>query len=295
MQMPKHAGVFVVAIVLAQSGPGAAAPNKPPSVSGSWQMDNRRSDAQLTTDATTDYGKRKIDLTLGFARVNGTVKIDDNDPTKSRIDLTIYPATSIVPSIDENGIFLSDWVASRSPHHTLVCFHSRQVMRTPDRRLQATGELALTSVDRNVEAEISGNEGLSEVQADPAPVVHRTAHEVTFILDLPASHEIGTEGGNALASGSIIVSREHFPQMVKTAINTYWPPLVKEENCGGPIAKEAYGSSQCTGTFLEALGLPEAPQATNGKDSHGTQNFNAIIGEHLTIFVHMHLMPKASR
>jgi len=209
--------------------------------------------------------------------------------------LTIYPATSFMPSIDENGIFLSDWLASRFPHHRLMCFHSKRIMRTPDGRPQAIGELALTSVDRNVEVEMSSGEGLSEVHADPPPVIHRISREVTFLFDLPAADESGLKGGNIRASGSTTVSREYFPQIVRTAVSTYWPALVKEENCGVPIANEPYGSSHCTGTFLETPGLPEAPQAAkNGTDFHGPQNFNAIVGEDLTILVHMHLVPKPS-
>ena len=267
---------------------------KSPFIAGAWQVDNRLSDAQLTTDGTTDYGKRKIDLTLGFARVNGALRIDDEHPENSRIDLTMYPATSIVPSIDENGIFLSDWLTSRSAHHTLVGFHSKRIMRTPDGRLQATGELALTSVDRNVEAEISSSQSMSELHADPPPVVHRITREVTFLFELPIADASELKGGDVRASGSTTVSREYFPQIVRTAIRTYWPALVLEENCGVPIAHEIYGNAHCTGTFLEPHGFPEAPQAASDKELHGLQNFNAMVGEHLNILVHMRLLPSSS-
>lgn len=263
-------------------------------VAGAWQLDNRLSDAQLITDATTGYGKNKVDLTLGFARINGAVTIDDEHPKNSRIDFTIYPANSILPSIDENGVFLSDWSRSRAPHHRLVCFHSRHIVRTPDGRLQASGELALTSVDTNFEAESTSNEGLAEVQADPPPMVHRTTREVTFSFDLPVADERELKSGNIRASGSTTVSREYFPQIVTTAISTYWPPLIQEENCDVTLTKEIYGQSHCTGTFLEPHGFPQEFQSSNGKDLHGSQNFNAILGDNLTIIVHMRLVPRSS-
>ena len=55
-------------VVLAQAILGLDVPNRPSSVTGSWQVDARYSDAKLVTDATTDYGKTKINTTLGFAR-----------------------------------------------------------------------------------------------------------------------------------------------------------------------------------------------------------------------------------
>jgi polyisoprenoid-binding protein YceI len=150
--MLKHTAVFAAAVLLALAILGLDVPDKPASVAGSWQVDARHSDAQLTTDATTDYGKTKINVILGFARVSGTVRWYDADPAKSGVDFRIYPATSMSPIIGEDGKFLSHWLENLS-NQTLVCFHSKQVVRTADGRLQATGELAVTRVDRNVAAD----------------------------------------------------------------------------------------------------------------------------------------------
>lgn len=289
--MFKHTTVLATAAILATSALGQDVPTKAASMTGSWQVNNRRSDVRFTTEATTDYGKTKMNLTLGFARVNGIVKIDEKDPAKSSVDLAIYPASSISPSIDEDGIFLSDWLASRSAHHMLVCFHSKRVLRTPDGEFQATGELSLTRVERSVDGP---NEGLSEVQADPPSVIHRVSHEVTFVFGFPAGASNLLKDGVIQAWGSITVSAEDFPQIVKAAASTYWPPLVQEENCEAAIVSELNSSSQCTGTFLKTPEPPQAPQAANGQDFHGSQKFNAIVGEHLTILVHMRLTPKAS-
>ena len=148
--MLKHAAVFAAAVLLALAVLGLGVSNEPGSMIASWQVDTRHSDAKIITDATTDYGKKKINVTLGFARINGTVRLD-GDPSKSKVDFRIYPATSISPVIGEDGKFLSHWLENLS-NHTLVCFHSKKVDRMPDGRLQATGELAVTRVDRNVEA-----------------------------------------------------------------------------------------------------------------------------------------------
>jgi YceI-like domain len=285
--MLKHTVVFAITVILALAILGFDANNKPASMAGSWQVDTRHSDAKLTTDATTDYGKTKLNVTLGFARVNGRVSIND-DPTKSSIEFRIYPATSASPVIAEDGKFLSHWLENMS-NHTLVCFHSKQVVRMPDGRLQATGELVVTRVDRNVDA------AQGEAYAGPVygpPMIHRVSHDGTFVFDFPAGNR-SAQGGGIQASGSTKVFREDFPQLVKTVVNTFWPVLVQEENCQTPEASEAYSGSRCTGTFMETPGLPEAPHAANAEDLPGPSDFNAIVGEQLSILVQMHLVPKS--
>jgi hypothetical protein len=87
--------------------------------------------------------------------------------------------------------------------------------------------------------------------------------------------------------------REDFPQLVRTVVSTYWPTVVQDENCQNPDVSEAYSGPQCTGTFLEAPGLP-GNYAANSEDVGVQQNFNAIVGNHLNILVQLRLRPKAS-
>jgi polyisoprenoid-binding protein YceI len=288
--MLKNTAVFAAAVLLALAVLGLDVPNRPASMAGSWQVDARLSDAKLITDATTDYGKTKMKVTLGFARVNGRVTIDDSDPTKSSIEFRFYPATSMAPAIDEDGKFLSHWLENMS-NNTLVCFHSKRVVRTPDGRLQATGELAVTRVDRNVE--MTPNEAYAGPVYGP-PVIHRISHEATFVFDFPAATGSGQKESSIKASGSTSMFREDFPQLVRTVVSTYWPPLVQDENCQVPAANEAYSGAQCTGTYLSTPGLPEAPHAANAEDLPGPPNFNALVGNHLTVLIHLSLAPKSS-
>jgi len=262
-------------------------PNSSVSTPGSWQVDTAHSDAQLVTDATTDYGKTKLNATLGFARLNGRVVIDSGDPAKSSFDFRFYPATSVSPVIDEDGKFLNHWLANLS-NHTLVCFHSKRVVRTPDGRLQATGELAVTRVDRNVEADPT--EAYSGPVYGP-PMIHRVSREATFIFDFPATGN-GQKESSVKASGSTSMFREDFPQLVKTVVSTYWPTVVQDEKCQNPDPTEAYSGPQCTGTFLEAPGLP-GNYAANAEDIGVSQDFNSIVGNHLNILVHLRLTPSS--
>lgn len=287
--MFKHTTLFALAGLFTLGVAGA-----PVSTDGTWQVDARHSDAQLITDGTTDYGKTKIDVALGVARVRGKLTLNNSDPTKSSVDFSIYPATSMQPVIDEDGKFLSRWLANLS-NHTLVCFHSKAITRRPDGRLQATGTLVLTRVDRNVEA--TPSEGYAGPVYGP-PMLHRVTHEETFIFDAPAgaaSSQKNTSSGEIVLSGSTSMFREDFPQLVRAVVSTYWPPVVQDENCQAPAgAGEGYHGAQCTGTFVKTPSLPEAPQASNAEDVGAGQNFNEVVGNHLTILVHLRLTPKSS-
>jgi polyisoprenoid-binding protein YceI len=277
---------FAVAVVFAFGilSLGAKAPT---SLAGSWLVDARHSDVQLITDGTTDYGKTKIDVTLGFGRVMGAVRIDDVNATKSSVDLHIYPATTMTEPIEEDGKFKSRWLANRA-NHTMLCFHSKNVVRTSGGRLQTSGDLILVRVDRNVDVP-APTEAYSGPTYGP-PIVNRASHQATLIFDLPVDGS-GQKDGRVQASASTKVMREDFPQLLKAVLNTYWPPVVQDEKCRVPAPSEAYSGAECTGTFLRGPSLPEDPGTHVGEDYPGPQNFNAQVGEQLNLVIHMRLTP----
>jgi polyisoprenoid-binding protein YceI len=278
--MIKYVALSAAAVILAM-----AVPRTPVATTGSWQVDASHSDAQLSTDGTTDFGKTKINFAIGIARVNGTVKLDGSDSTNSAFDFRMYPASSMAPPIDEEGKVKLQWFTNHA-NNTLVCFHSKGTRQTTDGRLQTTGNLVLTRVDRNVE--LTPNEAYSGPVYGP-PMIHRVMREATFVFDPPTA-----AGGAFQTSGSTKVVREDFPQLLKAVIGTYWPPVIEDKNCKVPAASEAYSGAQCTGTFLMTPPLPEAPRAANEEDLPGPANFNAVVGERLTILVHMRLKPSGS-
>jgi polyisoprenoid-binding protein YceI len=277
------AGVLVL-VVLAFGGPST------PSFSpGSWQVDTRHSDAQLITDGTTNFGKTKINFTLGYARVSGEVKVDDNDPAKSSVEFHIYPATSMGPPIEEDGNFKMKWLENLA-NNTLICFHSKKVVKMPDGKLQATGELTLTRVDRNVE--VNPNEAYRGPVYGP-PMTHHVSREATFELEDASGKITGQKGGLVAASGSTNITREQFPEMMKAVVTTYWPPVVQDAKCQTPAnVSEDYRGTQCTGTFMESSGLPQAPIQV-GEDYPAASNYSAVVGSQLTILVHLRLGPRA--
>jgi len=289
--MLKYTVVFAVAGILTMGAANRSSTTTTTTNTnaGDWQVDAGHSDAQFVTDAMTNYGKEKINATLGFARVNGIVRLDDGDPTQSKIDLHIYPATAMSPPIAEDGKARNQWLATLA-NNTLVCFHSKKIVRSSDGRLQTTGDLVLTRVDRNI-IQSNANEAYSGPVYGP-PMIHRMTHEATFVFDVPAS-ETQQKDGSSQAAGSMSMFRENFPQLVATVVKTYWPPVIQDENCQYPSASEAYHGAQCTGTVLKAPALPQAPHAGNLEDFPGPSGFNTIVGNHLTIVLHMRLTPQA--
>jgi len=278
--MLRQTAVIAVAGILALGVSG-----KPSSTPGSWQVDSRHSDVQLITDGTTDFGKTNINFTLGYARVNGTFKVDEANLANSKLDLHIYPANAMASPIEENGNFKAQWMANRA-NHTLVCFHSKKIVRMPDGKLQATGELTLTRVDRNVQ--LDPTEAYSGPVYGP-PIIHHISREATFVLDLsPASGKSEAE-----LSGSTSMVRENFPELFRSVLSTNWPTVVQDEKCQTPAGvSEDYRGSQCTGTFMEASGLPPAPTQI-GEDYPNASNFNAVVGNQITILLHLRLAPSA--
>jgi len=125
-------------------------------------------------------------------------------------------------------------------------------------------------------------------------MIHRVSREATFVFDFPAADGKGQKDGSIVASGSTRMFREDYPQLVRAAVSTYWPPVVQDKNCEAPAGVgEDYRGSPCTGTLLEAPALPEAPHAGNGEDVGVAQNFNAVVGNRLNILVHLRLTAKA--
>jgi polyisoprenoid-binding protein YceI len=280
--MSRFSVLFAAIAILA-----LGASSNPAPAAGSFQIDAGHSDAQLITDATTDYGKTKLNVTLGFARMNGRVEINNDDLSKSSFDFRFYPSTGMTPVINEDGQFLRHWLENMS-NHTLVCFHSKGAVRTADGKLQTTGNLILTRVDRTIEATPS------EAYAGPVygpPVVHRVSHEATFVFDLTPDGK----GGAIQATGRTGMHREDYPQLVRAVLNTYWPPVIEDQKCEYPATVgEDYHGAQCSGNLLMAPGLPEAPHAANAEDIGTFSDFNSIVGNHLSIALHIRLTPAGS-
>ncbi len=281
--MVKYLAAVGAVVVLALAVPG-----KPVAPSGNWKVDTRHSDVQFTTDGTTDFGKSKTNFTVGFARVVGIVNLNGADATKSEVHIDFYPSTAMEPTLDHDGNVNREWFADRA-NNTMICFHSESTELTSEGRLRATGKLGLIRVDRNVEVTAS------EAYAGPVygpPIVNHVIRTATFVFDVPAA-ATGEKPGPVHMRGATSLAKEDFPQLFRAVLSTSWPAVVQDSNCrasGTGDASEAYGGTLCTGSFL-LPSFPTGPRAFAGEDYPGPQNFNSIVGQHLSIAAHLRLKP----
>lgn len=281
--MLKYISIAAAAAILAFTVHG-----KSLAPSGSFRLDTHNSWAQLATDGTTQFGRQKTTFTIGAGRMAGQVTLDAANPALSTFDFVVYPATSMISPIDEEGKFRSEWAANLA-NQTLVCFHSKGVYPTEDGHLRTTGILRVTRVDRNVDADPSG--AYSGPTYGP-PIIHRTQQPATFVFAAPTS--VGKDQAMVLeTSGTTKVFREDFPQLVKTVISTYWPPVIQDEHCEVPDPGEAFSGTRCTGTMIKIPDFP-ASGANPTEDYPGPPNFNVITGQHVIIAVNLRLVPKSA-
>jgi polyisoprenoid-binding protein YceI len=282
--MIKYAALITTVVILA-----LAAPGKPVATSGNWQVDAHHSDVQLATDGTTNFGKSNTTFTIGFARATGIVKVDASTPANSEFHIDFYPSAAMDPTIDHDGNVSIGWFANEA-NNTMICFHSHGAEQTADGRLKTTGDLGLMRVDRNVQ--LTANEAYSG-PVYGAPIFHHDKRPATFIFDSPAMASKGSNKGNLETSASYKMAREDFPQFFRTVLATEWPALVRDKHCETAAAGEAYAGAECTGSFL-LPSFPLGPAASGGEDYPGPQHFNAIVGEHMTIALHLRLKPAGS-
>jgi polyisoprenoid-binding protein YceI len=202
-----------------------------------FSLDATSSSAQLVQGSRANPDSANT----GVARVTGDVMLDPNDLDSSVFDLSIYPANEHWGKIlSKEGNLPSGFVPDASDH-TLFTFKSTRIMQTASGRLEVTGDLTLTRVERSVM--MDGN----EAYAGPVygkPVIHAETREITFLLNQAAQD----------LTGSARIVHEDFPEVVSAIQATNWPTVVKDEKCQAPsIIGDDYHGAVCTGTVIAAI------------------------------------------
>jgi polyisoprenoid-binding protein YceI len=266
--------------------------------SDTWILDSTRSNVRLFQGSRTNSES----VNTGVARVTGKVKLDTNDLDASFFTLSIYPA-------DENwgharsreGALPSGYVAD-STDQTLLTFNSSRILRTVDGRLEVTGDLTLTRVERAVTA------SATEAYAGPVygnPVIHNETHEIKFLfpsvsaehLSGPLTPAVQQKRGVLEIVGSARIHRDEFPELLSAVKETNWPPVVQNKDCHTPsTVGEDYSGAVCTGTLIAATRDDNCHMpASVGEDYSGSQ-CTAAVGDDTTIvldlkFLHRVLEP----
>jgi polyisoprenoid-binding protein YceI len=250
---------------------------------GKWSLDSTGSDARFFQGSAANPDSTNT----GTARVTGQANLNTGDLNQSAVDLSIYPADeNWGHALDAQGILPTGYIPDATDR-TLLTFKSTRIWRTADGKLEVTGNLTLTQVERSVTL-TPGEDYSGPLFGDP--VIHAETREITFLFPtLQAQSDLEV-------SGSAGIARENFPQLF-TAINaTNWPSVVKDETCAMPsTAGEDYSGAQCTGTVIAAARNNKCQTpAMVGEDYSGAM-CSPPAGDQTTILLDLKLLQNNSQ
>jgi len=242
--------------------------------SDTWILDPSRSNARLFQSSKATSGS----VDSGVARVTGKVKLDRNDLDASFFELSIYPADEDWGQALSRESTLPTGYVPDATDQTLLTFKSTHILRTGNGKLEVTGDLTLTRVERTVIA------APTEDYAGPVygdPVIHNETREITFLFpSASAAHVSGPltqatvqKRGVLEIVGSARVDRDEFPELSTAIRETNWPAVAQAKDCHMPsTVGEDYSGAPCTGTVAAATidNNCDAP-ASAGEDCGGPQ------------------------
>jgi len=184
--------------------------------------------------------------------------------------------------------------------HTLLTFHSKQILRMGDGKLEVIGDLTLTSVERSVT--LTPNEAYDgPVYGDP--VIHTETREIRFLFpNLSAAlssgplTRVGLQKKDAIdLSGSTRVFDEDFPHLLSTIQDTNWPTVVKDERCQMPATVgEDYDGATCTGTVIATTHADNCRMPATVGDDYSGPICTAPSGNQTTIVLNLEMLRTSS-
>jgi polyisoprenoid-binding protein YceI len=135
-----------------------------------------------------------------FHGVNGTLKLDRGDLSKSRVEAAIDVGT-----VDTNVAQRDEHLRSAdffdATHHPKMTFISRTVTRTPDGRLQIAGDLTIRGTTRPV---VLDADPISEESRDPFGMIKVGSSAATKI----SRKDFGLVWNALLETGGVAVGDE---------------------------------------------------------------------------------------
>jgi len=75
------------------------------------------------------------------------------------------------------------------------------------------------------------------------------------LFSVPSSD---SDSSGIVFKGSTLATREDFPQLVSSVLNTYWPPIVQDKKCDFPATTTAedYSGARCSGMLVDDGAAP---------------------------------------
>jgi polyisoprenoid-binding protein YceI len=232
-----------------------------------WQIDAGHSTASifLAQSGDPDPG-----LNIAVAMAAGTMELDSADPSKLSLQLNIIPADQDQALLNPNGTLRTGAYAALS-RYTVMRFQSKSAVRDQSGKLQLTGDLTVTYVER--EAPSDWNAGYSGPTVI-APVSKSATRKVTFTFDKSASDiAYGQKVGWMEITGLGTIPLEGLPALRDWLWSSVWPMLVEDRSCYMPnysISMREYHGAVCTGHLVETKPPKEVPYSSvSGLDYSG--------------------------
>jgi polyisoprenoid-binding protein YceI len=252
--------------------------------SGNWKVDSDHSAARISVEDKTAAGSG-ITLLLGRAEVSGSLRLDNDNVSKSAVEFIIYPAGS-GPAASQAG----DPADPDAAQTTLLSFHSEQASWASDGRLKVTGLLTVTQIERQVE--LNANEAYSgPVYVDR--VTSLATREESFILSIPSPNTPKSKTTDV--STSLRINREDFPELVYAVLSTNWPATAQDKNCEAPLTfSEDYSGTLCTGSEVIVPSDTRTVVAAS-EDYPGSQANLAEPGNFVTVALQLHLAQQSTQ
>ena len=232
-----------------------------------WQIDAGHSAATIFLAQSGDPGPG---LNIAVAMAVGTVDFDSADPSKLSLQLNIIPADQDQALLNPNGTLRASAYAALS-RYTIMSFQSKPAIRDQNGKLQLTGDLTVTYIER--EAPTDWNVGYSG-PTTITPVSKSVTRKVTFTFDKSASDiAYGQKVGWMGIAGLGTVPLEDLPALHDLLSSSVWPMLVEDRSCYMPnysVSMREYHGAVCIGNFVETKPPKEVPYSSvSGLDYSG--------------------------
>ena len=188
------------------------------------------SDLSIATVSVANSADENSKFLMGIGRVTGNAALDAKNPGNASFTFTIFSSGPRSTPVNSDGTW-ADGQIPNTATYTMMTFKSKHAQLLDDGRLQLTGDLKVTHVERPIVLSYSEDYGGPKYGT---PEVHSTTREARFALDLngPDSTD-GQDPKAKVVTGSSVIKGEDLPGLLDAVQNTNWPSVigyVAEEN-----------------------------------------------------------------
>lgn len=183
----------------------------------SLTLNSDHSIAAVSVENSTDENSNFL---MGIGRVTGNAALDAKNPENASFNFTIFPSGPGSTPVNADGKWADGQIPNKATY-TILTFKSKHAQLLDDSKLQLTGDLTVTHVERPIILSYSEDDDGPKYGT---PEVHSTVREATFVFDFndPDSND-GQDPNAKVVSGSSVIKGEDFPGLLDAVQNTNWP------------------------------------------------------------------------